>query len=83
MKVILSAKSVFPFHPVGGVQKYVYYFAKALAGRGIDLEIVAPLDKGGLRTETYEGLKYTFIRPAIQQYLEYPIGWLCVHLFSY
>ncbi len=82
MKVILSAKSVYPFHPVGGVQKYVYYFAKALARKGVDVEIVAPLDKGSPRTEIYEGLKYTFLRPSIYRYLEYPIGWLGVHLFS-
>jgi glycosyltransferase involved in cell wall biosynthesis len=82
MKVILSAKSVYPFHPVGGVQKYVYYFAKHLSRRGIDLEIVAPLDGGKPRTEVYEGLKYIFLRPAIYRYLEYPIGWLGVHLFA-
>ena len=83
MKVILSAKSVYPFHPVGGVQKYVYYYAKALARMGVDLEIVAPLDNGTPRTETYENLKYTFLRPSIYRYLEYPIGWLGVHLFSH
>jgi len=82
MKVILSVKSVYPFHPIGGVQKYVYYFAKHLAQRGIDLEIVTPLDEGKPRTETFEGLKYTFLKPAIYRYLEYPIGWLGVHLFS-
>ncbi len=82
MKVILSAKSVYPFHPIGGVQKYVYYFAKHLAQRGIDLEIVTPLDSGKPRTEVFEGLKYTFLKPAIYRYLEYPIGWLGVHLFS-
>ncbi|MCK5013153.1 MAG: glycosyltransferase family 4 protein [Candidatus Omnitrophica bacterium] len=83
MKVILSAKSVYPFHPVGGVQKYVYYFAKALTRKGVDLEIVAPLDNGVPRTEIYEDIKYTFLRPSIYRYLEYPIGWLGVHLFSY
>lgn len=82
MKVVLSAKSVYPFHPVGGVQKYVYYFAKHLQRKGVDLEIVAPLDKGKPRSENYEGLKYTFLKPAIYHYLEYPIGWLGVHLFS-
>jgi len=83
MKVILAAKCVYPFHPFGGIQKYVYYYANALARKGIDVEIVAPLDRKGPRTEKFEGLKYTFIRPAIQRYLEYPIGWLGVHLFSY
>ena len=82
MRVILSAKSVYPFHPVGGVQKYVYYFAKHLARLGIELEIVAPLDNGKPRTEIYDGLKYRFLRPSIYRYLEYPVGWMGVHLFS-
>jgi len=83
MKIILAAKCVHPFHPYGGVQKYVYFYAKALARKGIDVEIVAPVDQKGPRTEVYEGLTYTFLRPSIQKYLEYPIGWLGVHLFSY
>ena len=83
MKIILAAKSVYPFHPVGGVQKYVYYFAKNLAQQGVEVEIVAPLDKGQPRSERFDGLTYTLLRPCISWYLEYPIGWLGVHLFSY
>ena len=82
MKVILAAKSVYPFHPFGGVQKYVYYFAKHLARQGIDLEIVAPTDGGKPRTEEYDGLRYRLLSPSIYKYLEYPVGWLGVHLFS-
>lgn len=82
MKVILAAKSVYPFHPFGGVQKYVYYFAKHLARQGVDLEIVAPADSGKPRTEEYDGLRYRLLSPSIYKYLEYPIGWLGVHLFS-
>lgn len=82
MKVILAAKSVYPFHPFGGVQKYVYYFAKHLAKQNIDLEIVAPADAGKPRIEKYDGLTYRLLSPPIHRYLEYPIGWLGVHLFS-
>lgn len=82
MKVILAAKSVYPFHPFGGVQKYVYYFAKHLARQNIDLEIVAPADAGKPRIEKYDGLTYRLLNPSIYKYLEYPIGWLGVHLFS-
>lgn len=82
MKVILAAKSVYPFHPFGGVQKYVYYFAKHLARQGVDLEIVAPVDGGKPRIEEYDGLTYRLLSPSIYKYLEYPIGWLGVHLFS-
>ncbi len=82
MKVILAAKSVYPFHPFGGVQKYVYYFAKHLARQGVDVEIVAPADSGKPRVEEYDGLTYRLLSPSIYKYLEYPIGWLGVHLFS-
>lgn len=82
MKVILAAKSVYPFHPFGGVQKYVYYFAKHLVRRGVDVEIVAPADSGKPRVEEYDGLTYRLLSPSIYRYLEYPIGWLGVHLFS-
>lgn len=82
MKIVLAAKSVYPFHPVGGVQKYVYNFAKYLKQYDVELEIVAPLDSGCARAEIFEGLRYTFLRPSIYKYLEYPIGWLGVHLFS-
>jgi len=82
MKIILAAKSVYPFHPFGGVQKYVYYFAKHLLKAGVDVEIIAPLDDGKPRTEYFEGIKYTLIGPRISSYLELPVGWLGVHWFS-
>ncbi|MDD5013957.1 MAG: glycosyltransferase family 4 protein [Atribacterota bacterium] len=82
MKVIIAAKCVHPFHPFGGIQKYVYNYAKFLSKEGVEVEIVAPLDKGKPRTEIYEGIKYTLLAPRIYPYLEYPIGWLGVHIFS-
>ena len=82
MKIILAAKSVYPFHPFGGVQKYVYYFAKHLLQAGVDVEIVAPLDDGKPRTEYFEGIRYTLIGPRISSYLELPVGWLGVHWFA-
>jgi glycosyltransferase involved in cell wall biosynthesis len=82
MKIVLAAKSIYPFHPFGGVQKYVYHFAKYLSREGIDIEIIAPLDQGKPRTEKFEGLTYTLLAPSIYKYLEYPVGWWGVHLFS-
>src|SRR3989338_1409197 len=82
MKIILAAKSVYPFHPFGGVQKYVYYFAKHLLQAGVDVEIIAPLDDGKPRTEYFEGIQYTLIYPSIFSYLELPVGWLGVHWFA-
>src|SRR3989338_2094140 len=83
MKVIIASKSVYPFHPVGGVQKYVYYLAKHLALEGVDVEVVAPLDNNKPRNERHEGIQYTLLWPSIFWYLEYPVGWLGVHLFSH
>ena len=84
MKVILAAKSIYPFHPVGGVQKHAYYLAKFLTKNNIDVEIVARLDKKGKpRREKIDGITYTLIRPAIYRYIEYPVGWIGVHLFSW
>jgi len=82
MKVILAAKCVHPFHPFGGIQKYVYNYAKFLAKEGIEVEIIVPLDEGEARAETYQGIKYTLLAPSIQRYLECPVGWFGVHLFS-
>src|SRR3989338_1724095 len=82
MKIVLAAKSVYPFHPVGGVQKYVYNLAKHLSKEGVSVEVVALLDGGKPRTESFEGVRYTFLWPSIFWYLEYPIGWLGVHIFS-
>ncbi len=82
MKIIIGAKSVYPFHPFGGVQKYVYHFGKHLRQQGVEVEIVAPLDQGRPRSEEFEGLKYTLLWPSIFRYLERPVGWLGVHLFS-
>lgn len=82
MKVILACKSIYPFHPYGGVQKYVYNYAKFLVRVGVDVEIVAPLDDGVERSEVFQGIKYRLLKPSIYRYLEYPIGWLGVHLFS-
>lgn len=82
MKVILAAKSIWPFHPIGGVQKCVYYLAKFLSRKNLHVEIVSPLDGGKPRTELFENIKYTLLPPSIFRYLEYPVGWLGVHLFS-
>ncbi len=82
MKIVIAAKSVYPFHPVGGVQKYAYYLAKHLIKEGVDVEVVAPLDQGKPRKEIYEGINYTLLWPSIYWYLEYPVGWLGVHIFS-
>lgn len=65
MKVILTTPLVYPFHPYGGVEKYVYALAGALVAEGIDVEIVASLPEGRQRRETHEGIAYTFVPPYI------------------
>ncbi len=82
MKVIICAKCVYPFHPVGGIQKYVYYLAKHLQKKGVELEVVAPADKFGARRESFDGIQFQLLNPYIHNYLELPIGWLGVYQFS-
>ncbi len=82
MNICLAAKSVYPFHPFGGVQKYVYYFARHLAKAGVNVHVVAPLDSGKPRTENVDGIRFSLIPPQITSFLELPIGWLGVHAFS-
>lgn len=61
MKVILASRAVYPFHPYGGTEKYIYFLAKALVAEGIDVEIVASLPEGRQRRGKYQGITYTFI----------------------
>lgn len=82
MKIILSAKCVYPFHPVGGIQKYVYFFAKHLANICESVEVIAPADKHGARQEIIENVKFTLLEPYIYDQLEHPAGWWGVHRFG-
>ncbi len=65
MKVIIATPFVYPFHPYGGMEKYVYFLANALVAEGVDVEIVASLPEGRQRREIYEGISYTFVSPYI------------------
>lgn len=63
MKIILSARSVFPFHGYGGVQTHIYNLAKHLVKAGAIVEIVTT-SKGNhknIEQTTYHGIKYTFL----------------------
>jgi len=67
MKVILANHSVYPYHPYGGVEKRIYYLAKALLTEGADVEIVASTPKASkVRNEEFEGISYTFIPPHVE-----------------
>lgn len=63
LKIIISSWSVFPFHGMGGIEKFPFYLARNLAREGVDVEIVTSRDRKKRRTEVYEGLKYTFLPP--------------------
>lgn len=66
MKVILANHSVYPYHPYGGVEKRIYYLAKALFEAGVDVEIVASSSKAKkVKNEQFEGITYTFIPPHV------------------
>ena len=67
MKVIIATKSVFHLHNYGGEPKYIYYLNKYLVEMGVDVEIIAPLNRTKKRMEIYEGIKYVFIPPMIDR----------------
>ncbi len=62
MRVIISSRVIYPFHPYGGVEKYFYYLGKYLVKQGVDVEIITS-SVGGKKNEVIEGIKYTFIPP--------------------
>lgn len=45
LKVILATRAVYHFHGYGGMQLYYYNLGKFLAKQGINVEIIASLDK--------------------------------------
>lgn len=65
MKVILTSRAAYPFHPYGGTEKYIYFLAKALTQEGVTVEIVASLPEGRQKKKTYEGITYSFVPPYI------------------
>jgi hypothetical protein len=42
VKVALLARSVFPIHGYGGLERHVYDLARALAERGVEVTLITP-----------------------------------------
>jgi glycosyltransferase involved in cell wall biosynthesis len=67
IRVILANHSVYPYHPYGGVEKRIYYLAKALLTEGADVEIVTSSPKANkVKADEFEGITYTFIPPHVE-----------------
>jgi glycogen(starch) synthase len=47
VRVALLARSVFPIHGFGGLERHVYDLARALAERGVEVTLVCPPPSGG------------------------------------
>jgi glycogen synthase len=47
VKVALIARSVFPIHGYGGLERHVYDLARALADRGVAVTLITPPPSGG------------------------------------
>lgn len=65
MKVIMACRAVYPFHPFGGMQKYVYSLSKYLRKEGLDVNIVTSLDRSKKREKTHDGINYHFLPPMV------------------
>src|SRR5262249_9599633 len=59
MKVALLARSVFPLHAYGGLERHVYDLARALIERGLEVTLISPPPSGG------SGLTPASIHPSI------------------
>lgn len=64
MKVVISTRSIFPFHGYGGMERYFYYLGKHLTEFGIHVEFVS---SGDYDTKTYNGIRYTFLPPNLKR----------------
>jgi glycosyltransferase involved in cell wall biosynthesis len=68
MKVVLANYlGVYPFHGIGGEEKYVYSLAKYLNRKNVQVEIVSSLNPHGGTQEDYNGVKYVFLPPRWDQ----------------
>jgi glycosyltransferase involved in cell wall biosynthesis len=65
MKVVLATRAVHPYHPYGGMEKYVNFLGKYLKQKGVDVEIYTSLSKENLKTSEIDGVKYNFLWPSI------------------
>ena len=74
MRVIIANRSVFPFHPPGGLEKYIFYFSRALRQEGVEVEVVASVPPGGERRVQLDGVSYTFLPPAVSWERPFAVG---------
>ena len=63
MKVIITSRSVCPFHKYGGMEKYVHYLCKYIAKEGFDVEIITALDKTREKEKKQGGIEYFYPTP--------------------
>ena len=73
MKIIIANYSVLPFHPPGGIEKYVLYFSRALRQEGAEVEVVASTPPGGEQDAELDGVRYTFLAPSTEW--DRPFAW--------
>jgi len=64
MKIILAARSCYPFHMYGGMELYFYNLAKYLVKNGCEVEILTSGRLSGMH-RYFHGIKYTFIPPRV------------------
>lgn len=80
MKVIMSSPWVYPFHLLGGMERYIYFLSKHLVEQGIDVKIITSPGKNKSQSQLYEGIEYEFIGSPIPVYRKY--AWLFHYIFN-
>ena len=71
MRVILAAKTCYPFHQYGGMERFFFNLALHLVRNGCEVEILTSGLKGQTAMKvqrTFRNITYTFIYPRVTDY---------------
>jgi glycosyltransferase involved in cell wall biosynthesis len=80
MKVVMANKSVYPSHPYGGAEKYMFYLGTELAKKGVEVEFVASRPESGQTRSRHNDIGYVFLPPGIVWNHYYPLASSLGHL---
>jgi glycosyltransferase involved in cell wall biosynthesis len=83
MKVIISTRTIYPFHGYGGMERYFYSLAHHLVKQGVEVEILTSLSESKEGGQNYKGIKYVFVPPNFKRVKSLPIFYLNYHYFNF
>ncbi len=63
LRVVIATQKVFPFHPHGGIEHYVFRLSRALLREGADVEVVVSSSPAGQKVAVLDGIRHVFLPP--------------------